>query len=396
MKRHQLTVAFVRSTTEPGRYHDGYGLYLNVRPYQQDGNPGARSWVQRLVIQGRRRDIGLGSLDRVSLAQARKAAFENRNVARAGGDPTRKAVAVPTFAEALDIVIGIHRQGWKNAGKSEAQWRASMTAYALPMIGRMTVDAIQTADVMRVLLPHWQAKHETMRRVRQRISATMKWAIAQGYRQDDPAGDAIRAALPRPGAVKAHQRAIPFAEVAAALAAVKASGCYPVTALCMEILTLTACRSGEARLATWAEVDMDAAVWTIPAGRMKQKREHRVPLSDRALAILREAEQYRDTSGLIFPSVTGRALSDNTLSKLLRELAIDGTPHGFRSSFRDWAAEKSGLPEIVAEHALAHVNSDKTEASYRRTDMFDARRDLMARWADYLAGQSGKVVKLHG
>ncbi len=379
MKRNQLSVHFVRTVTEPGRYQDGTGLYLQVKP------TGSKAWVQRLTIRGKRRDLGLGSALRVTLAQARKAAFANWCEARGGGDPTRQAGTAPTFAQALDAVIEMHRAGWKHAGKSEAQWRSSMRDYALPRIGGMTVDAIQSADVMAVLLPIWQSKHETARRVRQRIGAVMQWAIAQGYRTDDPAGDAIRAALPRNGAVKRHQRAVAYQAVSEALAAVKASSAAPTTVLALEFLTLTATRSGETRLATWNEIDLDARTWTIPAGRMKQKREHRVPLSDRAVAILREAARYRDASDLLFPSVTGRAMSDNTLSKLLRELEIDGTPHGMRSALRDWAAEKSGLPEIVAEHALAHVNSDKTEASYRRTDMFDARRDLMQRWSDFLA-----------
>lgn len=391
MKRHQLNVHFCRKVTDPGRHGDGGGLMLNVTA------TGGKSWVQRLVIHGRRRDIGLGSLDRVSLAEARKAAFENRNIARGGGDPTATANAAPLFADALDTVIAIHRDGWKDAGKSEKQWRASMRDYALPRIGRKPVDQITTADVMAVLLPYWSAKTETMKRVRSRIGAVMKWSVAQGYRGDNPAGDAIAAALPRNGARKAHQRALPFADVSAAIEAVRGAPAAPSARLALEFLVLTAARSGEVRLATWDEVDMDAAVWTIPAERMKQKREHRVPLSSPAVAILREAGQYRDASGLLFPGVRSRPLGDSTLSRMLRDLDIPCVPHGFRSSFRDWAAERSSLPGEVAELALAHVNSNKVEAAYRRTDMFDMRRDLMQRWADYLdRDATAKVVSIRG
>lgn len=392
MKRNQLTAHFVRKIDRPGRYHDGWGLMLLVTP------TGGKSWVQRLTIRGKRRDLGLGSLDFTSLAEARAKAFDNRRIARAGGDPTATAkAAIPIFADALDAVIAIHREGWKHAGKSEAQWRASLRDYAMPRIGRRQVDKITSADVLAILTPHWHTKHETMRRVRQRISAVMQWAIAEGHRSDDPAGDAIRAALPRNGAVKRHQRALHYSSVAGALAAVSASGASRTVALALEFLVLTAARSGEARSATWDEIDLAAAVWTVPAGKMKAKREHRVPLSDRALAILHEADRYRDRTGLLFPSQRGKVIADNTVSKLLRDLGIDGTPHGMRSAFRDWAAERSGLPERLAEHALAHTSGNKVEAAYRRTDQFEQRRGLMERWAAYLdRDTAAKVVSIRG
>ena len=390
MKRNQLSVQFVRSVTQPGRYGDGMGLMLNVK------QTGSKSWVQRLVVQGKRRDIGLGSALRVSLAEARKIAFKNWCEARGGGDPTRQAGTVPTFEAALDIVIAIHREGWKHAGKSEAQWRASLRDYAMARIGARPVDQITSADVLAVLVPIWSTKRETARRVRGRISSVMQWAIAEGYRSDDPAGDPIRAALPRNGAVKRHQRALPYQDVSDALAALQATTAAPTTLLALEFLILTAARSGEVRRATWTEVDLDAAVWTVPATRMKQKREHRVPLSSRALEILREAGPGHGTD-LIFPSATGRTMSDGTLSKLLRDNGVECVPHGFRSSFRDWSAEKSNVPGEIAEMALAHVNSNKVEAAYRRTDLFEARRDLMQRWADYLdRDATGKVIPIHG
>lgn len=388
----QLTAKFVREITAPGRYYDGdAGLFLLVKP------SGRKSYVQRLTIHGKRHDIGLGSDRWTTLTEARAAAQANRKIARTGGDPlAAKRSAAPTFAEAVETVIAIHREGWKDAGKSEAQWRASLRDYVLPRIGRKPVDRITTADVMGVLLPIWQEKHETARRVRQRIRTTMQWAIAQGHREDNPAGDALSAALPKNGKAKSHQRALPFAEVAGALDTVKGSDAGRATVLAMEFLALTACRSGEVRLATWAEIDLDAATWTVPAGRMKAKRDHRVPLSDRAMAILGEARELADGSGLVFPSPRGKALSDNTLSKLLRDMGIPAVPHGFRSSFRDWAAECSNAPREVCELALAHVNSDRVEAAYRRTDLFERRRELMQAWAAYLSDRGANVVTLRG
>ena len=238
---------------------------------------------------------------------------------------------------------------------------------------------------MAVLLPIWSTKRETARRARQRIGAVMKWAVAQGYRDDNPAGDAISAALPRNNVRRQHQKALPHAQVAGALARVRSSGAHRATALAFEFLVLTACRSGEVRSAQWDEVDDAAATWTVPPSRMKAKREHRVPLSAHAVAVLDEVRGLSDPSVLVFPSPTGRVLSDSTLSKLLRELGVGAVPHGFRSSYRDWAAERTDVPREVCELARAHVNSDHVEAAYRRNDLFERRRDLMQDWAEYLS-----------
>ena len=343
------------------------------------------SWSRRLFswrIRLSRRTTSL--LSRV--AEARQTAFEYRTIARAGGDPLalKRRPDMPTFAEAVETVIGIHREGWKDAKTSERQWRASLRDYAMPRLGQKRVDQITTADVMAVLIPHWHTKRETMQRVRQRIGTVMKWAVAQGYRDDNPTGDVISAALPKNGGVRRHQRALPFGEVGAALHRVKRSGAFEPTVLAFEFLVLTACRSGEVRLATWDEVDLESATWTVPANRMKSKRDHRVPLSARAQGVLQEAQEFADSSGLVFPSPRGGAISANTISKLLRELDIDAVPHGFRSSFRDWAAECSDAPREVCELALAHVNSDRVEAAYRRTDLFEQRRVLMEQWSGFV------------
>ena len=384
-KKKRLTAAFVRSVDQPGVYGDEHGLRLRV--YQSRKRKSiSRQWIWRGTVNGVRRDAGLGGFPYVTLAEARQTAFEYRKIARAGGDPLalKRQPDVPTFADAVDTVIGIHREGWKDAGKSEKQWRASLRNYAMRRLGRKRVDEINTADVMAVLIPHWHTKNETMRRVRQRIGAVMKWAVAQGYRDDNPAGDAITAALPKNSSMRRHQRALPFGEVGDALNKVKWSGAYRPTVLAFELLVLTACRSGEVRLATWDEIDFDTATWTVPANRMKSKRDHRVPLSGRALEILQEAHDFTDISGLVFPSPRGGSVSENTLSKLLRELQIDAVPHGFRSSFRDWAAECSDAPREVCELALAHVNSDRVEAAYRRTDLFERRRVLMEQWSSFV------------
>ncbi len=387
-KKGRLTAAFVKTVNRPGVYGDQHGLRLRVYESRKRKSI-SKHWIWRGTVNGLRRDVGLGAFPYVSLAEARQKAFEYRKISWAGGDPIalKRKPDVPAFADAVETVIAIHREGWKDAGKSEKQWRASLRDYAMKRLGRRRVDQITTADVMAVLIPHWHTKNETMRRVRQRIGAVMKWAIAQGYRDDNPAGDAISAALPKNGSVRRHQRALPFPDVGAALEKVRTSGAQTLTALAFEFLVLTATRSGEVRLATWDEVDFDSGTWTVPASRMKAKRDHRVPLSVRALQILEEARAFEDRSGLIFPSPQGRALSDNTISKLLRELGIEAVPHGFRSSFRDWAAECSDAPREVCELALAHVNSDRVEAAYRRTDLFERRRVLMEEWSGFV-GQS--------
>ena len=238
---------------------------------------------------------------------------------------------------------------------------------------------------MAVPLPTWSAKRVTAKRVRQRIAAVMKWAVAHGYRQDNPAGDAVSAALPKNAVPQQHQRALPHAEVGAALARVRRSRAYLVTVLPFEFLVLTACRNGEVRGTRWEEIDTAGAVWTIPAERMKAAREHRVPLSPRALQIVAEAQQLADRRGLVFPSPTGKMLSQSTMPSLLRDLEIGAVPHGFRSSFRGWAAECTDYPREVCELALAHVKSDRVEAAYRRSDPFEKRRKLMDDWAGYIA-----------
>ena len=387
---HRLTARFV-ATAGPGFYSDGGdGLNLRVDP------SGARRWVQRLHIHGRPRTLGLGSARLVSLADARAVALANRKVARAGGDPlaAKRRPQMPTFAEATRTVIAMHQAAWKDSGKTATLWDATLRQYVHPRIGETRVDQVTTADVLAVLVPIWIDKHETARKVRQRIAAVMKWAIVQGYRGDNPAGEAIVAALPKRATPVTHMRALPHGEVAEAIQRVQASGASPSVKWAFEFLVVTAARSGEVRLATWGEVDLDAATWTVPASRMKAKRDHRVPLCGRALAILHEARQVPESGNLIFPSQRGKPLSDMTLSKLIKELGIPAVPHGFRSSFRDWASERTSHPRDVIEAALAHTVRNQTEAAYARSDLFERRRRLMDDWAAYLSGQRGQVIPL--
>ena len=383
----QLSAAFVRSVSRPGRYGDGrggFGLSLLVK-YTSNGRL-SKSWSQRVRIAGRLTNIGLGSWPIVTLAEGRRKAIENRRAVEQGKDPRRGGV--PTFEQAVEKVIELHRRTWKPGGKSEGQWRASLTRYAMPKLGRMTVDKITTADVLSVLVPIWNEKRVTAQRVRTRIGAIMKWAVAKNYREDNPAGDALGAALPRGGVRKRHFPALPHSQVAAALETVRTSGAWIGLRLAFEFMVLTAARGGEVRLATWEEIDMEGRVWTIPAGRMKSGRAHRVPLSPAALAVLERAREIPGTTGLVFPSATGRTLSATAPSVFLHDLGIEAVPHGFRSSFRDWTAE-NGVDHAVAEAALAHVVSNATEAAYRRTDLFENRRKLMGDWAQYLEGRNG-------
>ena len=385
----QLTAQQVKRITEPGRYFDGMGLCLNV------SDTGAKSWVQRLVIQGKPREVGHGGYPLVTLAEARQMAFDFKKAARSGGDPLAdrdKDRGVPTFAEATAAVFELNRPSWRNE-KHASQWLSTLEAYALPRLGKRPVDSVTTADILAVLTPIWHEKPETAKRVRQRLNNVMQWTVAQGYRQDNPAGDAISKALPKRSARVTHMRSLPsYAEVAAAVAKVRASNATGSAKLAFEFLVLTATRSGEVRGARWEEIDLDGRIWTLPASRMKAGVEHRIPLSDQAAAILKEAGPRPD--GLVFPSINGRMLSDNTLSKLLRENDIPAVPHGFRSSFRDWAAERTNTPHHVMEQALAHTIPNHAERAYARSDLFDKRRRLMDSWSAYLSKQTANVTRI--
>ena len=376
----------IETAKGPAKLTDDHGLYLRVSPR------GAKSWIQRLNIQGLRTDNAIGHYPSMGLAEARAAAFERWKVAKAGGDPRKadgRAVVGPSFAEAAESVIAMHEPTWRSP-KSGPQWRASLETYAYPTMGKLPVSEITPSHVMAVLEPIWNEKRETARRVKQRISAICRWAVAQGHRTDDPAGIVIDAAPPRNGVERRHMPALPYGEVRGCIAKVKASQrASRSSKLAFEFLVLTAARSAEVRKATWDEMDVEGATWTRPAARMKANREHRVPLSGRALEVLAESAGLSDGTVLVFPGVRrGRPLSENTHAKLLRELGFDAVTHGFRSSFRDYAAEQTHTPHAVMEAALAHAIRNKAEAAYARSDLFEKRRELMESWAQYLGRET--------
>ena len=362
----------------PDKFYDGNGLILFVQP------SGSKQWVWQGTVDGRRKELGLGGYPVVSLREAREKAFEFKKIARSGGDPaaTVRKKRIPTFAEAAERCFALQRSNWKET--HAARWWASLRDYAIPKIGKIPVDKVTGQDVSSCIESHWETKQDTMRRVRQRISAVMRWAIAQGFRADNPAGDAISAALPKHNGGTRHFRALPYSEVGAAIEKIRQSGAHIGTKLAFEFLVLTATRSGEARNAQWDEVDLEKRVWTIPGERMKTGKEHRVPLSKRAVEILREARELPGKSGLVFPSITDRPLSDATMSKLVKENGIQAVPHGFRSSFKDWCTENGVLWE-VAEACLAHVIGNKVERAYLRSDLFDLRREVMDRWGAFVS-----------
>lgn len=371
----------------PGRHADGGGLYVDV------DETGPRRWVLRVMVHGRRKEIGLGSCRDVSLAEARDAARELRRVARAGGDPIahrdrdrRRSV---TFREAADTVHREQIVATSRGGKHVAQWLSNLEAAAFPVIGAKPVHAVDQADVLRVLSPIWLTKPETARRVRQRLRTVLDWARTAGHREGVNPVEGVERGLPKQRDRVEHFKALPWADLPALWPRLEAA--EGVGALALRFTILTAARSGETRGATWAEIDLEAAVWTIPAERMKAGRQHRVPLSDAALAIL---EAVRPLSAgpdsPVFPSPRGGALSDMTLTATLRRLEVPVTAHGFRSTFRDWAEEATAAPHAVKEAALAHAVANQTEAAYRRSDLLEARRGLMAEWAQFCVNTEGQ------
>lgn len=390
----KLTASQVKALSNPGRHRVDDGLYLRI----QQG--GSRQWMIRIVVSGKRRDVGLGPYPGVSLADARQKALAYRVAVAEGNDPQeeeRKA-AMPTFRQAMEEVFKLNAPRWKNA-KHTISWRQTLEKDAMPVIGDLRVDEITREHVLKILTPIWAKKPETARRVRQRMRTILKWAQAHGFIENNPAGEMIDGALPSMPKVKAHFRALPYGEVGQALETIEASQAAMASKLAIRFLVLTAARSGEVRSAIWDEIDLDARMWTIPAHKMKAGAEHRVPLSDEAVEVLENAKALDDGSGLIFPSPLreGQPLSDMSLTQVLRKtgLAERATIHGMRSSFRDWCAEK-GVAREVAEAALAHIVHG-VEGAYFRSDLFERRRRLMVDWGRYVSGaERGKVVALHG
>ncbi len=402
----ELGALAVGKLAEPGLHFVGgvAGLALQVTP------SGARSWTLRAVIGGKRRDMGLGaySASGMTLARAREAATAARELIRQGVDPIqrqqeaqsalRAAMAeAKTFKECAESYIKAHGEAWKNS-KHRQQWRNTLEQHAYPVFGALLVRDVKLSHVMQVIEPLWATTNETAVRLRGRIELVLDWAGARGLR--DGANPArwrghLDKLLPKPSKVnnREHHAALPVGDVGAFMARLRDADGMGARAL--EFVILTAARSGEVRGATWAEIDPDAKVWTVPATRMKAGKEHRVPLSDAALALLQALPKMAGTE-LVFPAPRGGALSDMTLTAVLRRMQVPAVPHGFRSTFRDWAAERTNYPRDVAEMALAHAIGDKVEAAYRRGDLFQKRTLMMADWAAFLARAEtrGQVIEL--
>ena len=383
----RLSAVFCKEIARPGSYGDGrggHGLTLRVKPRKTGGF--TKHWVQRLRVYGKPVNIGLGPYPLISLAAARESALANRREAIAGRDPRVRADDVPTFSQAAEAVIALRQQIWKTGAVEARIWRSGFRDYVNPTLGSKRVTKISTDDLLTILTPIWQDRQETARRLTQRISTVMRWCVAKGFRPDNPAGEAIREALPLRRRRRRHYRALHYRDVTSALRTVRHSAAHRATILCFEFLVLTATRNSEARQARWDHIHFADAIWTIPAEQMKTERVHRVPLSTGSLDVLREARSIHDETGWLFPSVTGQPLSGRTLSKLMTQLNIAAVPHGFRASFRTWAQEQTDAPRAVMEAALAHAVGDATERAYARSDLFEKRRLLMQAWSDYLCG----------
>lgn len=371
-----------RNVTEPGRHADGNGLYLVVDP------SGAKRWLLRIVVNGKRTDIGLGGLKVVTLAEAREEAARLRKIARAGGDPLAERRAArrvtPTFEAAAQTVHAAHKESWKNS-KHVAQWINTLTHYAFPFFGKKQVDQIDSADVLKALNPIWLPKPETARRVLQRIRTVFDWAKASGHRSGDNPVDGVSKVLPKQNAARSHHAALPYAKVSQFIKKLRLSNANVEGRLAFEFTILTAARTNEVLGAKWEEIDLKKKTWIVPAIRMKAKQEHRVPLAPRCVAILKDARTLSDGKSFVFPGRSpDKPPSNMVFLMLLRRMKRkDITVHGFRSSFRDWASEQTNVPSAVCEAALAHTVKDKTEAAYNRTNLFDKRRELMDLWAAY-------------
>ncbi len=404
----RLNALAVSRAKKPGLHADGGGLYLQVTA------SGAKSWVLRFMLNGKARSMGLGSLTAVGLSDARELAREARRLRASGVDPIDardrrragdllEAAKSKTFKDCATAYIDGHKASWQNA-KHATQWTNTLTTYAYPILGAVPVRSIDAGMVTRVIEPIWTIKTETAMRLRGRIEAVLNWATASGYRQgENPARwrGHLENRLPSGAKLRGirHHAALPYDAVGEFMVSLRRQN--GIAALALELVILTASRTGEVIGAQWSEIDVEKAAWVIPAGRMKGRKEHRVPLSSDALAVLDKVHGLRDESDkvtFVFPGgKKGKPLSNMAMLNLLKRMGRDDlTVHGFRSTFRDWCSEQTNYPREVAEMALAHAVGDKVEAAYRRGDLLAKRKQLMDAWARYCAESavSGKVVAI--
>lgn len=399
----RLAPVDLKNLNKRGYYADGGGLYFRVSEF------GTKAWAFRFTQAGKAREMGLGAFPDVTLKEARERAAEARKEIRDGVDPINQRqqaksaliaarASALTFEQCAVAYIAAKEPEWKNA-KHGAQWRSTLATYVYPVIGKVLVRDVEQSHVLQILQPMWTTKTETASRLRGRIENVLDYATARGYRRgDNPARwrGHLDMLLATPGKVAKveHHAALPYAEIGSFMVDLRKH--QGLGARALEFAILTAARSGEVRGATWAEIDLNAAVWTIPAGRMKAGKEHRIPLSDGAAQLLRDLPRIEDCN-LLFPNTKGAELSDMTLTAVLRRMKHQVTAHGFRSTFRDWAGETTAYPREVIEHALAHQLKDKAEAAYARGTLFDKRRRLMADWSKFCiaASAAGTVTPIN-
>lgn len=393
-KAKELSALAVGRLTIPGNHAIGgvAGLYLYVN------DAGARSWVLRTMVGSKRRHMGLGGFPDVTLAQAREKARKARDDISQGIDPIAQRSALvsalrtqqaseKTFAQATEGFLEAHGDSWKNP-KHRAQWKSTLVTYAFPFMGKLLVRDVGQEHVLAALEPIWKTKNETASRLRGRIENVLDWATVRKYRAgENPARwkghlDKLLATPSKVQKVK-HHRALPIDAMAAFMTDLRQR--EGTAAKALEFTVLCAARSGEVRGAVWPEFDLDAGIWTVPAERMKASKEHRVPLPESAVRILRAQPHFKDNE-LVFPSALGRPLSDMSMTSVMRRMEVDAVPHGFRSTFRDWARERTNYPRDLAEQALAHALDNKVEAAYRRGDALEKRRALMQAWDDFCDG----------
>ena len=389
VKHETLNALTVKTLKKPGIYTDGNTLNLRITEM------GTKSWVQRISIEGRQRNIGLGAYPAVGLAEARQKARDNAKAVREGHNPiedkkqarkeAEERASVKPFWEIAQKVIDIKKPHW-DSYKTEQRWTNNFLFYVVPIIGHKRLRDITRDDILEILEPIWLTKISTSKRIRQTISNVFDYAIAKNWCKDNPADKAILQILPqRPKSETNHHKSMPYEDVPAALITIRESTADDLTKLAIEFLTLTAARSKEVRLACWNEIDQKTRKWIVPAEHMKARKEHRVPLTDRMITILEEAAALHPSKDLIFPNRNrGKPFSDSTFSKLFREKEIETVPHGLRSCFRNWTMEQPNTDHVMAEIALSHEVGTEVQQAYATSDMFEKRRDMMQGWTNFI------------
>ena len=390
----KLTALTVKKLNNSGRYADGNNLYLEI------DKSGARRWILRLIIRGRRRDMGLGGISTVSLEEARELAYQYRKIARSGGDPIlerqKNKGLQATLIHCTKKVHQINLPTWRN-DKFGKQWIASFEHHVFPVIGNLPISQVSSADILRVLTPIWNTKGDTARKIKQRLRMVIKWSRAQGYYQGDDPVELAEQALPKQPRSDEHHKSLEFEKLPEIIQQLRKSKISAPTKSALEFTILSACRTNEVLNAQWSEIDLLKKLWIIPGKRMKAGKEHQVPLTKGMIDILNTAKKTIVSNDLIFPSdINGKILSNNTMRLALKKrLNVDATVHGMRSSFKVWASETTNFANEVSEMALAHAISNKTEAAYRRGNLMEKRRQLMQKWDDYLNNKNVKVIEFY-